>query len=87
MHESLTETFLLALTVVAVGHQGKVGIHAGIPAAESADSFSGVIIADVIALAGRAHEGAGTAGQTRFIKLLPFRRIEDLLHRGVFEII
>ena len=67
MHESLTETLHLAVTVVAVSHHRKVGVHAGIPAAESLNTVAGVEVAYVIALAGGTYKRTGSAGQARFI--------------------
>ena len=63
MHEALTEAFLLRQTVVAVRHSGEFGIHAGVPASVTDDTLTGVEVLDIIALAGGAYEGAGTAAK------------------------
>ena len=78
MHESLTETLHLAVTVISVCHHGKVRVHTGIPAAVTLYAVSCVIIFDVIALAGRAYKCTGTTCQTWFIKFFPYRRIETI---------
>ena len=83
MHKSLTEALQLAVTAVAVCHLGKVGVHAGIPAAEALDAVTRVEVADVIALAGGANEGAGAAakaslGEVQSVKKLIFDRLTEV---------
>ena len=77
MHESLTESLQLAGTVISVSHHCEIGIHTGIPAAVTLDSVSGIIILDVIALAGRANEGTGTAAQASLRKSCPLIGVEQ----------
>ena len=64
VHEALTESLHLGCTVVAVSHQRKIGVHAGIPAAVSLYPVACIKIFDIIALTGRAGERTGSAGQT-----------------------
>ncbi len=61
--KSLTESLQLAGTVVSVSHHGEIRVHAGIPAAVTLYTVSCVVILDVIALAGRAYEGTGSAAK------------------------
>jgi hypothetical protein len=61
-----------------VCHLGEVGVHAGVPATESQNTVSGVVILNVIALTGRANEGAGAATEAGFRKSLPFGTVKDL---------
>ena len=61
MHESLTETLHLAVTVISVCHHCKVRVHTGIPAAVTLYTVSGVKVFDIVALAGRAGERTGSA--------------------------
>mgnify|MGYP007011127843 CR=1 FL=1 len=61
MHKSLTESLHLAGTVVSVSHHGKIRVHAGIPAAVTLYTVSGVKVFDIVALAGRAGERTGSA--------------------------
>ena len=76
MHESLTETLHLAVTVISVCHHCKVRVHTGIPAAVTLYAVSCVIIFDIIALAGRAYKCTGTTCQTRFVQFFPYRGVE-----------
>ncbi len=78
MHESLTETLHLAVTVISVCHHCKVR-HTGIPAAVTLYAVSCVIIFDIIALAGRAYECTGTTCQTWFVKFFPYRRVKTVV--------
>ena len=78
MHESLTETLHLAVTVISVCHHCKVRVHTGIPAAVTLYAVSCVIIFDIIALAGRAYECTGTTCQTWFVKFFPYRRVKTV---------
>ena len=64
MHESLTETLHLAVTVISVCHHGKVRVHTGIPTAVTLYPMSCIIVFDIIALAGRTGERTGSAAQT-----------------------
>ena len=61
MHESLTETLHLAVTVITVCHHGKVRVHTGVPAAITLYAMACVIVFDIVALAGRAGERTGSA--------------------------
>ena len=78
VHEALTEAFLLSETGLTAGHQREVGVHAGVPAAESLDTMTGIVVADIIALAGRADEGAGTASEAGFREACPLFGVEGL---------
>ena len=78
MHKSLTESLHLAGTVVSVSHHGKIRVHAGIPAAVTVNTVPCVVILNVIALTGRTYEGTGSAGKTRLVQFLPYRRIETV---------
>ena len=64
MHKSLTEALLLGKSVVSVRHFGKIGIHAGIPASITNYAVTRVKILYIIALTGRANEGARSATKT-----------------------
>ena len=57
-------------------HHGEIGVHTGIPAAVSLYTMSGVIIFDIVTLAGRTYEGTGTTCQTWFIQFFPYRGVE-----------
>ena len=61
MHESLTETLHLAVTVISVCHHCKVRVHTGIPATVTLYTVSCIEILDIIALAGRTGERTGSA--------------------------
>ena len=77
MHESLAESLQLAGTVISMSHHGEIRVHTGIPAAVSLHTMSGVIIFDIVTLAGRTYEGTGTTCQTWFmLKFFPYRGVE-----------
>ena len=78
MHESLTETLHLAVTVITVCHHGKVRVHTGIPTTITLYAMACVVVFDIVALAGRTYKCAGTTCQTWFIKFFPYRRIETI---------
>ena len=78
VHESLAESFDLRESRLTRGHTGELGEHAGIPAAVSLNTVTGVIVADIIALAGGANEGAGAAAEACLGELCPLRRAEQL---------
>ena len=61
VHETLTETLQLCGTVVSCCHHGEIRVHAGIPAAVTLYTVSGVKVFDIVALAGRAGERTGSA--------------------------
>ena len=71
MHEALTEPLHLAGAIVAVGHHGEVRVHAAVPAPVALDVAAGVVVLNVVALAGGAYEGAGAAGETGLVKPFP----------------
>ena len=79
VHKSLAETLLLGKSVVSVRHFGKLGIHTGVPATEANDTVARAEILDVVALAGGANEGAGTAAQTGSGQFLPSGMVKQLL--------
>ena len=76
MHESLAEALHLRGTIGAVGHQRKIRKHAAIPATIALNAVARIEIAYIIALAGRAYEGAGTATKTGARKLPPLWMVE-----------
>ena len=79
VQEALTEPLHLSRTGLTGGHLGKVGIHAAVPAAETAHRFAAVKVLNVIALTGWADEGTGTAAKAAFGQRLPFRPLEKRL--------
>ena len=79
VHESLAEAFFLGQTGVAMRHFGEVGVHTGVPAAESLHAMTGIVVLDVVALAGRAYERAGSARDARFGQVCPSRCVEQLV--------
>ena len=78
MHESLTETLHLAVTVITVCHHGKVRVHTGIPTTITLYAMACVVVFDIVALAGRTYKCAGTTCQTWFVKFFPYRRIKTV---------
>ena len=85
MHKSLAEAFFLRKTGVTVRHLCEIGEHTAIPATETVDAVTGLEIADVVALAGRANERTSTATETSFGKLSPLGRIEVLFGLAAAE--
>ena len=85
MHEPLAKTLHLAVPHISMSHHGKIGIHAGIPAAIPLYARFRLEVPDIIALAGRAHKGTGAAGQAGLVHLFPPGRIEKLHGISVFE--
>ena len=90
MHEPLAEALELRRARLSGGHLGEIGVHAAVPAAEAAHFFAGVKFLNVVALTGRADEGAGAAAEAAFGQLLPFRAVEEFLrfacaHGGQIE--
>ena len=79
MQKALTEALKLRRPGLASGHLGEVGVHAAVPAAEAAYLFAGVKFLDVVALTGRADEGAGAAAKAALAELLPLRTVEERL--------
>ena len=77
MHKTLTETFELGKSRLTCRHFGEFRVHAGIPAAETLYSVTGVEIFDVVALTGRTNESTGSAAEAGFGKLCPFGSIEE----------
>ena len=71
MHKPLAEPFELCRTWLTAGCLGKVRVHAAIPAAESLNAVTGIVVPNVIALTGRAYESTGTASQTSLGKSCP----------------
>ena len=67
MHEALPKSLPLALAWVAMGHQGEVRIHAGVPAPKPLYAVAGIKVLDIVAMAGRADKGACAAAYTRLI--------------------
>ena len=86
VHESLTETLQLCESGVAVSHFCEVGIHTGVPAAETLDAVSCIEVPDVVALTGGAYKGTGTAAETAFRKLSPLVGVEVLVQLVAAEI-
>jgi hypothetical protein len=67
VHKALTEPLHLTVTVVAVSHHGKIGVHTAVPAAISLNTISGVVILDVITLTGGANKCTGSASKTGLV--------------------
>ena len=77
MHKSLTESLHLGRSRIRSCHLCEIGIHAGIPTAETQNVPVCFKVADIETLTGRADEGAGPATDARAVELLPLFRIED----------
>ena len=73
MHKSLTESLHLGRSRIRSCHLCEIGIHAGIPTAETQNVPVCFKVADIETLTGRADEGAGAAPETGFRKIVPCR--------------
>ena len=87
VHESLTEALKLSKSRVAVSHFREIGIHTRIPAAEALDAVTCIEIADIVALAGRADESAGSAAETSLREVSPLLGIEVFVELVAAEIV
>lgn len=85
MHKPLAVSLQLGGTAVGRGHQGKIGIHARIPATVADNALLGFEIADIEALAGGTHKGARAAAETGLGKSLPLGSLKQFVEVFTLE--
>ncbi len=85
VHKPLTETFFLRGTVGAMGHHGKVRIHAAVPATETAYFPTVIKVLNIIALTGRTDKCTGSATQAALGKLSPHITVKQFKELFAFK--